>query len=128
MSFALLAIGTELTRGDLHNTNSGWLAERLTSLGHEVTHMLSVDDEDERIVEALRGLARDHEIIVCTGGLGPTTDDRTSACVARLLGVPLLRDAAAFERILAFFKARGRDMAPSNGKQADFPEGAVVLP
>jgi nicotinamide-nucleotide amidase len=128
MSFALLAIGTELTRGDLHNTNSGWLAERLTSLGHEVTHMLSVDDEDGRIVGALAHLASHHEVIVCTGGLGPTTDDRTSACVAQLLGAPLVRDAAALEAILASFKARGRDMAPSNGKQADFPAGAVVLP
>ena len=127
MTCALLTIGTELTRGDLHNTNAGWLAERLTTLGYEVTHMLSIDDDDKRICEALTRLSHDHDLIITTGGLGPTTDDRTSACVARVLGVPLVRDSASLAWIAQRFAKYGRVMSPSNEKQADFPKGANIL-
>jgi nicotinamide-nucleotide amidase len=127
MTCALLTIGTELTRGDLNDTNSGWLADQLTSLGYEVTHMLSIDDNDERIVAALLALSRDHEVIVCTGGLGPTTDDRTTACVATALGVGTFRDLASLAIIHKLALNFGRVVSPSNEKQADFPEGATVL-
>lgn len=128
MSIALLTIGTELTRGDLHDTNSGWLAERLTSLGYEVTHMLSVDDDDERICAAFRNLSATHDVIISTGGLGPTTDDRTAACIAQVLEVPLVRNEAALSAISALFKAYGRPISPSNEKQADLPEHSTMLP
>lgn len=128
MSIALLTIGTELTRGDLHNTNSGWLAERLTSLGYEVTHMLSVDDDDERICQAFRDLSATHELVISTGGLGPTTDDRTTACVARVMNVKLVRNELALAAISALFKAYGKPMSPSNAKQADLPDHATLLP
>lgn len=128
MTLALLTIGTELTRGELENSNSTWLAEQLSQMGHEVTELVTVDDDDDRIVSALRRLSCEHDAIVCTGGLGPTTDDRTTACAAQLLGVPLVRDSASLETIAGLFEKRGRTMAPSNAKQADFPQGATVLP
>lgn len=128
MTLALLTIGTELTRGELQNGNSTWLAERLSLMGYEVTELVTVDDDDERIMAALARLSSAHEAILCTGGLGPTTDDRTTACVARLLEVPLERDSVSLEIIRSLVESRGRSMAPSNEKQADFPRGATVMP
>lgn len=128
MTTAILCIGTELTRGELVNTNATWLAEELTRLGLEVTELAVTDDDRARIERFIGRLAREHDLLVCTGGLGPTTDDLTSECVARVLGTTLERDADSFERIRARMTRFGRTMAPSNAKQADFPRGARILP
>lgn len=128
MTAAILAIGTELTRGELLNSNATWLAEALTAIGFTVAELACVDDDRSRIEAVLRRLGAEHEVLVCTGGLGPTTDDLTTECVARVLGVPLVRDAAALEAIRERLSRFGRKLAPSNEKQADFPEGARVLP
>ncbi len=127
MTCALFTIGTELTRGELHNTNSGWLAAELSELGHEVTEMVTVDDDDPRIESTLKRLTRAHEFVITTGGLGPTTDDRTSACAAAAFGLSLVRDEQALESIRALFLKFGVEMSTSNEKQADFPAGATVL-
>ena len=127
MSAAVLAIGTELTRGELVNTNATWLAERLTTLGFEVTELSSVDDQRERVEAVLQRLSREHQVVVCTGGLGPTTDDLTTECVARVLGVPTFRDSASLELIRERLLRFGRKLADSNSKQADFPQGAKIL-
>src|SRR5262245_51302582 len=124
MSAAVLAIGTELTRGELVNTNATWLAEALTTLGFEVTELASLDDQRERVEAVLRRLGREHKLLVCTGGLGPTTDDLTTECVARVLGLPLVRDSHSLELIRERISRFGRKLADSNAKQADFPEGA----
>src|SRR5688500_7211036 len=126
-SAAVLCIGTELTRGELVNTNAAWLAARLTELGLEVTAIDCVDDDAARLVAALLRLGAEHDAPVCTGGLGPTTDDITSAAVATALGVPLERDPHALDAIRRRMERFGRKMAASNEKQADFPQGAVVL-
>jgi nicotinamide-nucleotide amidase len=128
MTAGVLCTGTELTRGELVNTNATYLAEALTALGFEVAAVDSVDDHAGRIQSTLERLARDHDVVVCTGGLGPTTDDLTSECVARLLGVPLERDPASLEIIRARLERAGRTLAASNAKQADFPRGASILP
>jgi len=127
MSVAILSLGTELTRGEVQNGNATWLAERLTQIGHQVTEIATVDDDDERIEAALRRLGESSEIVVCTGGLGPTTDDRTSACVARVLAVPLIVDRAAWAVLEAALRRRGRQLGPDNEKQAYVPRGAVIL-
>jgi nicotinamide-nucleotide amidase len=124
---AILCIGTELTRGEIVNTNASWLAERLTELGFELTAVDVVDDDRARIQAALRRLGADHAVLVCTGGLGPTTDDITSECVAAVLGVSLERDAASLAQIRQRMERFGRSMAASNEKQADFPSGAAVI-
>jgi nicotinamide-nucleotide amidase len=127
MTAAVLCTGTELTRGELVNANGAFLAEALTALGFEVGAVDVVDDDAGRIVRALERLGNEHDVLVCTGGLGPTTDDLTSECVARVLGVPLERDEASLETIRARLERAGRTMASSNAKQADFPRGARIL-
>jgi nicotinamide-nucleotide amidase len=128
MTAAVLSTGTELTRGELVNSNATYLAECLTLLGFEVSALETVDDHAERIVIALERLGREHDVVVCTGGLGPTTDDLTTECVARVLGVRLIRDETSLEAIRQRLERVGRTMAPSNAKQADFPESARILP
>jgi nicotinamide-nucleotide amidase len=128
MTAAVLCIGTELTRGELLNSNATWLAEALTRVGLEVTAIDCVDDERGRIEAYLRRLSGEHRVLVCTGGLGPTTDDITTECAARVAGVGLVRDDASLLRIEELLRRFGRKMAVSNAKQADFPEGARILP
>ncbi|HEY1956414.1 MAG TPA: competence/damage-inducible protein A [Polyangiaceae bacterium] len=128
MTAAVLSIGTELSRGELVNTNGPWLASQLVSIGFEVFEHAIVDDDRARIVAALERLARTASVIVCTGGLGPTTDDLTTEAVGTALGVPLARDATSLEHIRRRFEKVGRTMSESNAKQADFPEGAEILP
>jgi nicotinamide-nucleotide amidase len=128
LTVAVLCTGSELTRGELVNTNATWLAEALTALGFEVAAIDTVADDRARIRDALERLGREHTAVVCTGGLGPTTDDLTTECVAELLGVPLVRDTDSLEAIRARMHRFGRTMAASNAKQADFPEGATILP
>jgi nicotinamide-nucleotide amidase len=128
MTAAVLCIGTEITRGEIANTNASWLADRLTHAGFEVTEITSVDDDRDRIVKVLRRMAKQHEVVACTGGLGPTSDDLTSACAAMAAGLPLVRDTASVETIRDRFRRMKRTMVASNVKQADFPSGATILP
>jgi len=87
-----------------------------------------VDDDRERIEQALTRLSLAHDVLLCTGGLGPTTDDITTECAARLAGAPLQRDTASLEAIRERLSRFGRQMAGSNAKQADFPAGSRILP
>lgn len=128
MTCAVLSIGTELTRGELVNSNAAWLASELTSLGFEVVEHVVVDDHIERILQALSSLSERVRVVVSTGGLGPTSDDVTTSAVAATLGVGLVRDEPSLEAIRRRFEKVGRTMSPSNEKQADFPEGSEVLP
>jgi nicotinamide-nucleotide amidase len=130
---AILSIGTELTRGELLNSNAHWLADRLVALGFTVVEHATVPDDAERIRGTLLRLAdlADHteavKVIVCTGGLGPTSDDLTTAVVADALGVELIRDAGSLAWIEQRFRGRGIPMPTMNEKQADFPAGARIL-
>ena len=128
MTCVVMSIGTELTRGELVNSNAAWIAAELTGLGFEVTEHVTVDDDRARIVDALRRAASGAAVIVATGGLGPTTDDLTTDAIASALGVPLVRDDASLEHIRRRLEKYGRTMSASNAKQADFPHGADVLP
>jgi nicotinamide-nucleotide amidase len=82
MQAAILSIGTELTRGELINGNAAWLSERLTALGLEVIEHAVVADDTARIGATLARFAREVKLVVCTGGLGPTSDDLTAEAVA----------------------------------------------
>jgi nicotinamide-nucleotide amidase len=128
MTCAVLSIGTELTRGELVNSNAAWLGAELTALGFDVAEHLVVDDDRARVVAALDGLKHRVCVVVSTGGLGPTTDDLTTESVASALGVGLTRDPTSLEHIRRRFERLGRVMSPSNAKQADFPNGAEILP
>lgn len=128
MTAAVLSIGTELTRGELVNTNAAWLGEELTKLGFDVVEHATVDDDLDRIVTRIQRFAETHRVVVATGGLGPTSDDLTTRAAAQAAGVGLRRDERVVEEIRSKFAAFGRVMPDSNAKQGDFPEGADVLP
>src|SRR5258706_10370727 len=104
MTCAVLCIGTEITRGELVNTNASHLAAGLTDLGFHVIEQTSVDDELGHIVSVLERLAKNTSVIVCTGGLGPTSDDRTTEAVAKVLGKKLVRDEPSLEAIRRRFE------------------------
>jgi nicotinamide-nucleotide amidase len=123
----VFSIGTELTRGEITNTNAAWLAERLTAIGLDVASVDTVADDAEAIVAALDRLSRDNAIVVTTGGLGPTTDDITSSCVARWLGVEKERDPLVLAGLTERLARMGRTLTASNAQQADFPAGARIL-
>ena len=124
----MLAIGTELLLGQIVDTNSAWMGEQLALAGVDSHFHQAVGDNRARIVLALRSaLARSDGVVVC-GGLGPTHDDITRDAIAEVMNVPLVRDAAIVEHIRTLFSSRGRDMPESNGRQADVPVGATVIP
>jgi len=127
MRVALLSIGTELTRGEIVDTNAAWLAANLTEHGFTVSQTRGVADEADAIVDTLQRLAADHELVLATGGLGPTSDDLTAACAARAAGVSLVRDENALFAIRRRVESRGREVTPLHEKQADVPEGAELL-
>ncbi len=128
MTCTVFCIGTEITRGELVNTNAAWLSAALTDVGFEVVEEVSAPDEKAKIVSTLQRLSRRTRVIVVTGGLGPTTDDLTAEAVADALGVSLVRDDSSLEAIRRRFERLGRPMNESNKKQADFPRGAEILP
>ena len=123
-----MAVGTELLLGQIADTNSAWLGDRLAANGVASHFHQAVGDNHGRITLALRtALARSDGVIVC-GGLGPTQDDITREAIAEVMGVELVRDPAIVERIEGFFAARGRPMSANNARQADVPQGATVIP
>ncbi|MEY2929883.1 MAG: hypothetical protein RL033_632, partial [Pseudomonadota bacterium] len=124
---AIVCIGTELTRGEINNTNATWLAERLTAIGLEVSSIEAVADDAAAIVRTLEQVSQRNQLVACTGGLGPTTDDITSATVAAWLGVDSVRDPAVLAGLQARMARAGRQLTASNSQQADFPAGARIL-
>jgi nicotinamide-nucleotide amidase len=123
----VVAVGTELLLGQVVDTNSSWMGERLAVAGIDSHFQTKVGDNLARIVLAIRtALARSDAVIVC-GGLGPTQDDITREAIAEVMNVQLVRDEAIVERIRAMFSSRGREMAENNARQADVPEGASVI-
>ncbi len=127
MRAAILSTGDELTTGRTLDTNANFIADQLLACGFDVTAMMTVGDFPERIAEAWRTLFECADIIVSTGGLGPTADDLTTETVAHVIGRPLVSDAATAKRIRDLFASMGRSMPENNLKQALFPEGSVIL-
>lgn len=127
MRAEVLAIGSELVSGQALDTNSQWLSQALSQAGVTVAFHTSVGDVLEDNVQALRIAIERSDLVVTTGGLGPTQDDLTRDAVAVVAGVPLREDAASLEAIAAMFTARNRRMTERNKVQALFPEGAEVL-
>jgi nicotinamide-nucleotide amidase len=128
MQAALIAIGDEIVAGLTTDTNSGFLAGELRAVGVEPVGGFAVTDDEDAIVRTLERALEEAELVVCTGGLGPTADDLTTACVARLAGRPLAMDAVSLAHIEGIFAARGIEMPANNRKQALIPEGATVIP
>ena len=123
----IINVGTELLLGEILNRDAQILCEKLAGLGISVRRAMTVGDNPGRLKEDfLLALGRS-DIVILTGGLGPTKDDLTKEVVAEALGLPLAEDAVQKERIEAFFRRRGYPCSQSNMKQALVPEGCTVL-
>lgn len=123
----IVAIGSELLLGQIVDTNSAWMAERLTEIGVNLYHTSIVGDNPGRM-KAVIGQALDRSDIVITGGgLGPTQDDLTRQTIAEVAGRRLIRDPQLIEDIEQRFRRRGFIMTPNNERQADIPEGAIPV-
>jgi nicotinamide-nucleotide amidase len=128
MTAAILSIGTELTRGEIVNTNAAWLSAELTAAGFTVDAIEVIADDMDRMVSTIQRIAAGHRVVIVTGGLGPTTDDLTAKAAAKAAAVSLVRDESALLAIRRRVEARGRTMNAGHEKQADLPAGADVLP
>jgi nicotinamide-nucleotide amidase len=127
MKAIILSIGDELTLGQSVDTNSAWLSGRLTAAGVATRYHKTVADDQEAIVAAVREAAGQADLVLVTGGLGPTQDDLTRQALAAVMNRPLDMHPPSLERIRLFFERLGRDMPPTNRVQALVPRGAEVL-
>lgn len=124
----IISTGTELTLGQTVATNGAWLAARLAALGIRTQRHITVPDDEAATRAAILEAAAACDVIVVTGGLGPTDDDLTRAALAGATGAPLELHAPSLERIRAFFTARGRTMPEHNAVQALAPRHSTILP
>ncbi len=127
MKAEILCVGTELLIGDIVNTNAAYLSKKLSENGIFVYHHTVVGDNDGRLREALADALGRSDIVVMTGGLGPTYDDMTKETVSSVMGKKLVRHEESEKRILAYFARTDRVPTPNNMKQALMPEGAAVF-
>ena len=127
-SAAVVCVGTELLLGDIVNTNFAHIARELAALGVPLYREACVGDNPERLRETLAAALERADLVITTGGLGPTRDDLTKETIAALFGVPLVRDARAEANIRdRFHKRFPGEPGENNLKQADLPEGATVF-
>ena len=120
----LLTTGTELPLGTTQNTHGAWVGQRLLGLGLRIARQVTVPD-GQAVGEAMRTGLEEGEVLIVTGGLGPTSDDLTREGLAEVLGLEMIEDEAALRVIEEFFASRRRGMAEANRKQALVPVGGL---
>jgi nicotinamide-nucleotide amidase len=128
MHAEVISIGDELTSGQRLDTNSQWLATRLGEIGVKTLYHTTVADDLEANVGVFKEAIQRADIVIATGGLGPTADDLTRDAIAAAVGAPLQLDEAALQHIEGLFVRRGRAMPERNRLQAMFPAGSRVIP
>src|SRR5690349_17288639 len=117
----LLTIGDEILYGQIVDTNSQWMSVALSNAGIKVIRKTSVGDQESEILSALAEAERRVDIVLITGGLGPTNDDLTKPCLAKYFNCELKIDEEALAEVTAFFKQRGRELTEVNRLQAALP-------
>lgn len=127
MRAIILSIGDELVLGQTVDTNSAWISQQLAGIGCGVVAHLTVGDDQPAIERAIRDSAGRCDVLLISGGIGPTEDDLTRQSLAAVLAAPLEPSALWMERLETFFKARGRPMPESNRIQAMIPRGATLI-
>ncbi|MBR3593923.1 MAG: competence/damage-inducible protein A [Clostridia bacterium] len=127
MNGEIICVGTELLLGNIVNTNARFLSEELAALGINVYNQSVVGDNELRIKQELGAALKRSQLVILTGGLGPTEDDMTKECVASYFSLNLVEDPKSRAQIEAYFKRTGRVMAQSNYKQAMMPKGAYIF-
>lgn len=128
MKAEIVATGTELLLGETLNTSAHFLTGKLSSLGIEVDYHTTVGDNPERLEQVLRQAIERTDLLVTTGGLGPTVDDLTKELVAKVLDIKMELDPSSLEQIKQFFGRRKAPMPLNNEKQAYFPKNSKILP
>lgn len=123
----IIAIGNEVVDGTIINSNAAWLAHQLSRAGYSVQFHTAIPDVEALMLEAFARAMGRAQVVVVTGGLGPTIDDLTMAVAAKFFKKPLVLNEAALDKINSFFAKLGRKPSPNQEKQAWIPEGAEVL-
>jgi len=123
----ILNIGTELCIGRIVNTNGAWLAQQLTLLGFKVKRIVVAPDEED-VAELLRDACRRAHVVITTGGLGPTEDDRTAEFIAKAFGLDLVLNEEALELVRRRYESAGFNLSEERKKMAKLPEGAKPIP
>ncbi len=132
MTVELISVGTELLLGNIVNTNANYLSQKCAELGFSLYYQITVGDNEGRLCEALKTALNRSDIILLTGGLGPTQDDMTKEAVAKVFGRELIMDEASREHIAGYFKSRSTGGIPAtitdnNWKQAKKIDGCIVI-
>lgn len=127
-SVSILATGSELLDGRVVDTNSNYVAQTLSELGLKLRRVLVVDDDESELVTGLRQLMDVSDVVITSGGLGPTSDDLTRDIVSKSFGVGLYEEPAGRRHLEEFYAKRGRVMDESNLKQALLPVGSTMIP
>lgn len=127
MTAEIICVGTEILLGNIVNTNAAYLSERLAALGISVFFETTVGDNPERVEDVIRQGLQRSDILILSGGLGPTKDDLTKEIAAKACGQKLVEDSKALERLKSYFTSIKRPMTENNLKQAMVPENCTVL-
>ena len=128
MNAELLTIGNELLIGQITNTNAVWMAQQLNLIGVSVVHMSSVADDENAILKAFDDASSRADIVLITGGLGPTKDDITKKTFCDYFETELIMDEQVLKNVTEFFTKRNKEITPINQKQALVPIGCLVMP
>ncbi|PKQ70206.1 competence/damage-inducible protein A [Raineya orbicola] len=124
----ILNIGDEILYGQITNTNAQWISAELDKIGIRVVRHSVVSDTEEAILEGLQEAEKRADVVLITGGLGPTKDDITKKTLCKFFDVKLIRHPEALRAVTHFFESRGREMLEVNRQQADLPENAEYIP
>jgi nicotinamide-nucleotide amidase len=127
MKAEIITIGDELLIGQVVDTNSAWMGEVLNQIGVKVNRITSISDDREEIISTLKEASKRAQLVLITGGLGPTNDDITKKTLADFFSVSMRFDEKAFEDVLHLFSIRGREVSAINRLQAEVPENCTTL-
>ena len=128
MDTQIITIGTEILLGQIVDTNSAFIAGKLAGVGINIYHTRSVGDNEKRLKEVLGQAKREADVIITTGGMGPTSDDITVEIAAEVWGRKLCENSSAASHLEKHLKKIGGEMSPANKKQTYFPEGSDTIP
>ena len=129
MTAEIISVGTELLMGQIVDTNAQYISQKLAEVGINQYFRATVGDNHDRLYEAIHAAVERADLVILTGGLGPTEDDLTKETAADVLGYQdFVLDQASFQAMATRFKSMGREMTENNRKQAMFPREATILP
>ncbi|MFY7944808.1 MAG: competence/damage-inducible protein A, partial [Crocinitomicaceae bacterium] len=127
LTATIITIGDELLIGQTIDTNSAYIGQKLGDIGIKIRRRIAIGDDKDEIIASIKEGFQLSNILIFTGGLGPTKDDITKKTIAQYLGVKLVRNEPTYQQIKDFFESRNRPFLDVNEAQADIPENCIVL-